>query len=116
VWVFLSIQTDNGRVAGWTSLSFPNAVGSADEDPPALRFDVELAVPTDMLADRLWTQANIYDSIGRQVGTARLEVPPLAYAPAPTASSEATFVPAVLRGFRPGAHFPLLDASWEDEP
>ena len=75
VWVFVSVQSGDGRIAGWTSLSFPGSVGRVDGAGPAMRFDVELVIPADMLDGPLWAQANVYDARGQQVATTRLEVP-----------------------------------------
>lgn len=74
-WVFVSLQDDEGRVAGWASVSVPGAAGPGIGNGPTLRFDVEVAVP-DGYEDRLWIQANAYDADGAQVASTRLEVPP----------------------------------------
>lgn len=74
-WVFVSLQDDEGRVAGWASVSVPGAAGPGVGSGPTLRFDVEVAVP-DGYEDRLWIQANAYDADGAQVASTRLEVPP----------------------------------------
>lgn len=97
-WVFVQVQTDSGRVAGWASMSFPGAVdppaSPGDRLAPAMRFDVELVVPEDMRAGRLWTQVNVYDNLGQRVGTTRLPI-----------AAPGAFDPRVerelLRGFRP---------------
>lgn len=74
-WVFVSMQDDDGRVAGWASVSVPGAAGPGVGNGPTLRFDVEVAVP-DGYEDRLWIQANAYDADGAQIASTRLEVPP----------------------------------------
>ncbi|HUG30730.1 MAG TPA: hypothetical protein VMQ65_09505 [Candidatus Limnocylindria bacterium] len=74
-WVFVSLQDDAGRVAGWASVSVPGAAGPGVGNGPTLRFDVEVAVPVGY-EDRLWIQANAYDADGAQVASTRLEVPP----------------------------------------
>ena len=74
-WVFASLQDDDGRVAGWASVSVPGAAGPGAEDGPTLRFDGEVALP-DGYEGRLWIQANAYDADGAQVASSRLEVPP----------------------------------------
>ena len=74
-WVFVSLQDDDGRVAGWASVSVPGAAGPGVGNGPTLRFDVEVAVP-DGYERRLWIQANAYDADGAQVASTRLEVPP----------------------------------------
>ena len=74
-WVFVSLQDDDGRVAGWASVSVPGAAGPGVEDGPTMRFDVEVALP-DGYEGRLWIQANAYDADGAQVASSRLEVPP----------------------------------------
>ena len=73
-WVFVSLQDDDGRVAGWASVSVPGAAGPGLEDGPTMRFDVEVALP-DGYEGRLWIQANAYDADGAQVASSRLEVP-----------------------------------------
>jgi hypothetical protein len=72
-WVFVSMIDDDGRVAGWTSVSVPGGVGPGQDHRPALRFDVELPTP-DWATKRLWVQATAYDATGRIVGTERLGV------------------------------------------
>jgi hypothetical protein len=79
-WVFVSLQDDSGRVAGWASVSVPGAAGPGVGSGPTLRFDVELAVPAGF-AGRLWIQANAYDTQGAQIASSRLEVPPGGEAP-----------------------------------
>lgn len=74
-WVFVSLQDDDGRVAGWASVSVPGAAGPGTEDGPTLRFDVEVALP-EGYEGRLWIQANAYDADGAQVASSRVEVPP----------------------------------------
>ena len=74
-WVFVSLQDDAGRVAGWASVSVPGAAGPGVGNGPTLRFDVEVAVP-EGYEDRLWIQANAYDADGAPVASTRLEVPP----------------------------------------
>lgn len=72
-WVFVSLQDDIGRVAGWASVSVPGAAGPARDKGPNLRFDVEMAVP-DGFSGRLWLHANAYDADGIQMASTRLEV------------------------------------------
>jgi len=97
-WVFVQVQTDSGRVAGWASMSFPGAVDppASPGDPlaPALRFDVELVVPDDMREGWLWTQVNVYDNLGQRVGTTRLPV-------AAPGALDPRVERELLRGFRP---------------
>jgi hypothetical protein len=96
-WVFVQVQDDAGRVAGWASMSFPGSVDppadAVDGEPPALRFDVELVIPDDMTAGRLWTQVTVYDNLGQRTGTARLAVP--------TATVDDTVERDLIRGYRP---------------
>ena len=75
-WVFVSLQDDNGRVAGWASVSVPGAAGPARGDGPTLRFDVDVAVP-DGFEGTLWLNANAYDSSSSLITSVRLEVGPL---------------------------------------
>lgn len=74
-WVFVSLQDDDGRVAGWASVSVPGAAGPGVGNGPTMRFDVEVALP-DGYEGRLWIQANAYDADGAQIANVRLEVPP----------------------------------------
>lgn len=70
-WVFVSLQGEDGRVAGWASVSVPGSaseVGSSGR--PALRFDVEVAVPADFSDGPLLVQATAYDALGSLVATA----------------------------------------------
>ena len=79
-WVFVSLQDDEGRVAGWASVSVPGAAGPGVGNGPSLRFDVEVAVP-DAYDGRLWIQANAYDANGERVASTRFPVPPDGQAP-----------------------------------
>jgi hypothetical protein len=74
-WVFVSLQDDAGRVAGWSSVSVPGAAGPARDKGPTLRFDVDLAVPIGF-GGRLWLHANAYDSEGALMTSARVEIGP----------------------------------------
>ncbi|HSL98494.1 MAG TPA: hypothetical protein VK831_07975, partial [Candidatus Deferrimicrobiaceae bacterium] len=108
-WVFVQVQTDSGRVAGWASLSFPGAVSPpaspGPREVPALRFDVELVVPEDMRAGRRWTQVSVYDALGQRVGTIRLPV-------AASGPLDPQVERELLRGFRPtGPPWNRADAS-----
>jgi hypothetical protein len=72
-WVFVSLQDDAGRMAGWASVSVPGAAGPAAGSGPSLRFDVDLAVPATV-SGTLSVVANAYDTSGELVATTRLEV------------------------------------------
>jgi len=72
-WVFVAVIDDDGRVAGWTSVSVPGGVGAGQDHRPALRFDLEIPVPAWAIAS-LWVQATAYDATGRVVGSERLGV------------------------------------------
>jgi hypothetical protein len=74
-WVFVSLQDDLGRVAGWASVSVPGAAGPARDAGPNLRFDVELAVPDSFSGLRMWLNANAYDTDGALMASVHLEVP-----------------------------------------
>jgi hypothetical protein len=63
-WVFVSLRDARGRIAGWTSVSVPGGVNQPAGDGPTLRFDVELAVPSESFGGPLWVQVNAYDSSG----------------------------------------------------
>jgi hypothetical protein len=73
-WVFVSVQDEIGRVAGWTSVSVPGAAGPNTNGGPALRFDVELALPDDFTGP-LWVRAQAYDLDGKVVASANVEIP-----------------------------------------
>jgi len=72
-WVFVSIQTLDGQVGGWTSVSIPGAAGES-KGRPALRFDVDLAVPTAMATGVLMVQANAYNAKGVLVASTRVRL------------------------------------------
>jgi hypothetical protein len=72
-WVYVGVLDDAGRVAGWTSVSVPGAAGPNGKGP-TLRFDVELAVPSDFQG-RLWVRAHAYDADGKVVASANVEIP-----------------------------------------
>lgn len=64
-WVFFSLQGPDGRVAGWASVSMPGSVGpAAASGGPAMRFDVELAVPSDFNEGTLLVLAHAYNTHG----------------------------------------------------
>jgi hypothetical protein len=116
-WVFVNLVNDEGRVAGWTSVSVPGGTAPVEGRRPSLRFDVELALP-EWASMRLWVQAIAYDTSGAIAATERLgvladggpaieEPRPAGAAPGPTLSPR---FPA-----RPGVFWPRLDASWDDE-
>jgi hypothetical protein len=110
-WVFVSLQNAAGRVAGWASVSVPGAAGPGNDGGPTLRFDLELAVPSDFVDGPIWIQAYAYDSQGRVVASARLGTNPDGGPQAERAPSGAG---QPIGAARPGVFFPLLDASWED--
>jgi hypothetical protein len=68
-WIFVSLQSLDGQVGGWASVSIPGAAGDGGDHRPALRFDVELAIPTTMAAGVLAIQANAYDAAGNLVAS-----------------------------------------------
>ena len=73
-WVFVSLEDESSRVAGWASVSVPGAAGPGVDDGPTLRFDVELAVPSHLNNGSLWIQANAHDADGTLVASTRLEI------------------------------------------
>jgi hypothetical protein len=75
-WVFVSLQTLDGQVGGWASVSIPGAAGTANDHRPALRFDVELAVPTTMATGVLVVQANAYNAGGLLIASTRVRLTP----------------------------------------
>lgn len=74
-WVYVGVLDDVGRVAGWTSVSLPGTAGPNASGGPTMRFDVELAIPSDF-EGRLWVRAQAYDSAGKLAASARVEIPP----------------------------------------
>ena len=86
-WVFVSLQDDAGRVAGWASVSVPGAAGPAASSGPSLRFDVDLAVPASV-SGTMSVVANAYDTSGALIASTRLEVS----ADAASASAEPSVV------------------------
>lgn len=72
-WVFVSLVDGSGQVAGWASVSVPGAAGPARTEAPALRFDVEMALP-EGLSGRLWLAANAYDARSSEIANVGLEV------------------------------------------
>lgn len=118
-WVFVSLQDAGGRVAGWASVSVPGAAGPGIDGGPTLRFDVELAAAYVNFPGALALQATAYDGSGRAVASSTIEdLRPWFAVPAEVGAPSSSGAPggAVSRGFRPGAHFPMLDADWGDEP
>jgi hypothetical protein len=101
-WVFVSLEDSGGQIAGWASVSVPGAAGPGIDSGPSLRFDVEVAVPADVRPGPLMVHATAHDAAGRLIGTARL-----------TLDDDDGVASAVDGGFRPGAHFPMLDASFD---
>lgn len=70
-WVYVSVSDDTGIVAGWASVSVPGAAGASQGAGPALRFDIEIAVPA-AFNGRLWVTANAYNDAGEPAGSTRL--------------------------------------------
>ena len=73
-WVFVSLQSLDGQVGGWASVSIPGAAGEARDNRPALRLDVELAIPTTMATGVLMIQANAYNAGGVLIGSTRVRL------------------------------------------
>ncbi len=73
-WVYVSLQSLDGQIGGWASVSIPGAAGNGRDHGPALRFDVELAIPTQLAAGVLLVQANAYDAAGGLVGSTRVRL------------------------------------------
>src|SRR5262249_56735477 len=68
-WVYVSLQSLDGQIGGWASVSIPGAAGAGSDHLPGLRFDVELAIPTELAAGVLLVQANAYDAARGLVGS-----------------------------------------------
>ena len=75
-WVFVSLLSLDGQVGGWASVSIPGAAGDGRDHGPALRFDVELAVPTGMATGVLVVQANAYNAAGTLIASTRVRLTP----------------------------------------
>jgi hypothetical protein len=73
-WVFVSLQSLDGQVGGWASVSIPGAAGDGRDHRPALRFDVELAIPTGLATGVLVVQANAYNASGSLVASTRVRL------------------------------------------
>ena len=74
-WVFFSLQGTDGRVAGWASVSVPGSAGvAAASGAPALRFDVELAVPSDFSQSQLVVLAHAYNAHGLLISATSLDL------------------------------------------
>lgn len=73
-WVFVSVQDEVGRVAGWSSVSVPGEAGPNKKGGPTLRFDTELAIPDDF-GGRLFVRAQAYDASGKIVASVSVEIP-----------------------------------------
>jgi hypothetical protein len=74
-WVFFSLQGPDGRVAGWASVSVPGSVGpAAASGGPAMRFDVELAVPSDFNEGTLLVLAHAYNAHGVLVSATSVDL------------------------------------------
>ena len=74
-WVYFSLQGPDGRVAGWASVSVPGSSGPATASGgPALRFDVELAVPSDFNQGGLLVLAHAYNAHGVLVSATSVDL------------------------------------------
>jgi hypothetical protein len=74
--VFVGLQSLDGQVGGWASVVIPGAAGDGRDHRPALRFDVELAVPTGLATGVLVVRANAYNADGRLVGSTNVRLEP----------------------------------------
>jgi hypothetical protein len=74
-WVYVSLQDEAGRVAGWASVSVPGAAGPGGADGATLRFDVEVPIAEARRQARLWIQVIAYDADGQVVASSRVETP-----------------------------------------
>lgn len=72
-WVFVNITGEDGRIAGWTSVSVPGGAVAPTATGPALRFDVELALP-DWATGPLSVRANAYAQGGDNVASEELSL------------------------------------------
>jgi len=73
-WVYVSVQSLDGQIGGWASVSIPGGASGGGDHQPALRFDVELAIPTEMAAGVLLVQAHAYNAAGGLVGSTRVRL------------------------------------------
>ncbi|MBI2780647.1 MAG: hypothetical protein HYX55_02470 [Chloroflexi bacterium] len=72
-WVYVSLQDNRGRVAGWASVSVPGSAGPPQGDGPTLRFDVDVGVPAGFEGP-LRINANAYDADGALMASTRLDI------------------------------------------
>lgn len=75
-WIYVGLQDERGRVAGWASVNMPGpGLPVPDGDVPTLRFDLDLAVPSVNYPGPVIVIANAYDADGRLAASTRLEMP-----------------------------------------
>ena len=72
-WVFVNLIDGNGRVAGWAQVSAPGGVRAPRATGPALRFDLDVALP-DWATGPLSVHASAYASDGSTVASEVLGV------------------------------------------
>jgi hypothetical protein len=75
-WVYISLQDATGDVEGFASVSVPGAAGPRSTEGPSLRFDIDVAIPSDLVGADVWVQAIAYDATGAVVGTTRIGIRP----------------------------------------
>jgi hypothetical protein len=81
-WVYVSLRSAGGEIAGWASVSAPGGAQPRGSGGPSLRFDVELAAAYDSFPGPLTLVAAAYDDSGEQVASA--SIPGLAVDLAPS--------------------------------
>jgi hypothetical protein len=77
-WVYVSLRSAGGEIAGWASVSAPGGAQPRGSGGPSLRFDVELAAAYESFPGPLTLVAAAYDDSGEQVASA--SIPDLAVA------------------------------------
>lgn len=73
-WVYISLQDATGDVKGFASVSVPGSAVPGDVEGPSLRFDIDVAIPPDLVDRSVWVQAIAYDATGAVVGTTRVGI------------------------------------------
>ena len=72
-WVFVNVIDGGGRVAAWAQVSAPGGVRAPRASRPALRFDIDVALP-DWATGPLSVHASAYVSDGSTVASEVLDV------------------------------------------
>lgn len=74
--VLVTMQSLDGQPAGSTSAVVPESSGEGKDHLPPLGFNLQLAVPTELVDRILVVQTSAYDKLGRLLATTRSELAP----------------------------------------